>query len=197
MVIEAAAIGADSRRMPKGPAAGSRRLGLGLLIALIFAAIPLAPSFAQNDYILAYGDEVQVTVYGEDDLSGQHKIDQEGRISLPLVGDMAIVGLPLRAAEQRIADAYRGRFLLSPKVTISVASYRPIYIMGEVKKPGSYTYSVGMTLVNAVALAGGYTYRANEDEVVIIRGEPQEKIIAKPGTAILPGDTIRVEHRFF
>src|SRR5690606_27378930 len=91
------------------------------------------------------------------------------------------------------------RYLRNPRVSIQVTNYRPFYILGEVKEPGSYPYVDGMTVVQAVALAGGYTYRARQDDVMIVRGgaRARTKEQARQETRVLPGDIIEVPERFF
>jgi len=173
--------------------------------ALLVLFAVTAPAQAQTPemaaafdaYTLGAGDSLRITVFGEEDLGGEYVVDGSGAVSLPLIGQVRAGGYTVPEFEGIIIEKLSDGYLRTPRVSIEVTNYRPFYIMGEVNAPGQYPYVTGMSVLNAVALAGGYTYRANEDEVVIIRGEPQQEIIAKPGTAILPGDTIRVEHRFF
>ena len=88
-------------------------------------------------------------------------------------------------------------YLLRPRVSVEVLSYRPFYIMGEVNQPGSYPYRAGLTVLNAAALAGGYTYRADEDDIEISResGAAKQNFEAEALTRIRPGDVIRVKER--
>jgi len=165
-----------------------------------FVAVP--PSFAAEgvpEYRLGPGDSLRVTVFGHDDLSGTFEIDGGGNISLPLIGTVTAGGLNLRELERAIVDALKPDYLKNPRVNIQVTNYRPFYILGEVKSPGSYPYVSGMTVVNAVALAGGYTYRAKKNHVLITRANDPERRREKVPTTmvVLPGDIIRVEERFF
>lgn len=174
---------------------------LGLLVALLAAVMATAQSGGggEVEYRLGSGDEVRVNVFGEDDLSGQFRIDGSGDMALPLIGVVSARGLTLRELERRIERKLVDGYLVNPKVSIEVLNFRPFYILGEVNRPGSYPYVSGMRIVNAVALAGGYTYRAKEDRLLIIRagkGE-SEPSPATPQTAVLPGDIIRVPERFF
>jgi len=150
-------------------------------------------------YVLGTGDHVRVTVFGEPDLSGEFQIDATGKISLPLAGDVKIGGLPVREGEKAIAQTLAQGYLANPRVSIEVLNYRPFYIIGEVNNPGSYPYVNGMSVLTAVALAGGYTYRARENKVVITRAtDPQRReTAATPDTPVLPGDIVRVPERFF
>jgi polysaccharide export outer membrane protein len=150
-------------------------------------------------YTLGTGDKVRVTVFGEENLSGEFEIDATGKIGMPLVGDIKIGGLPPREAEKSIAAALSEGYLSNPRVNVEVLTYRPFYIIGEVNTPGSYPYVNGMSVLTAVAMAGGYTYRARQDRVVITRANDPERreAQARPDTPILPGDIIRVPERFF
>ena len=173
------------------------------LIAILICVAGSADSFAQNranaEYRLGSGDEVRVTVFGQADLSGEFAVDGTGNVSLPLVGNVAAGGKTLREFEQNIIRALKPDYLKNPRVSVDVLNYRPFYIIGEVKKPGSYPYVSGMSVVNAVALAGGYTYRARENRLLIIRATDRDrtKQPANHDTAVLPGDVIEVPERFF
>jgi len=150
-------------------------------------------------YQLGSGDQIRVTVYGEEDLSGEFEIDGTGTIGLPLIGSVTIGGKILSAAQKQIAEQLADGFLINPRVSIEVLNYRPFYILGEVKDPGSYPYVSGMTVLNAIALASGFTYRASENKIEVTRrvdGEEQ-KIRIKLTAAVLPGDILRVPERLF
>lgn len=163
------------------------------------AAAAVSPTGEPLGYTLGTGDRVRVTVFGELDLSGEFEIDATGKISMPLVGDVKIAGLQLRAAEGAIAQMLSQGYLANPRVNVEVMNYRPFYIIGEVNQPGSYPFVNGMSVLTAVAMAGGYTYRARESRVVITRAnDPQRhEASAGPDTPVLPGDIIRVPERLF
>lgn len=150
-------------------------------------------------YQLGAGDRLRVNVFEEADLSGEFEVDGTGAISLPLIGEVAIAGRSLREAERIIEAKFQDGYLRHPRVSVEVLNYRPFYILGEVKEPGSYSYVNGMTVLNAVALAGGYTYRAREDRLLIVRGADPERNEEQVSvdTVVLPGDIIRVPERFF
>lgn len=158
-----------------------------------------ADAASVGGYRLGPQDEIVMTVFGQEDLSGTFVVDGEGRVALPLVGDVEIGGMTIRQAEAAVADELRPDYLRNPRVSIQVTNYRPFYILGEVKEPGSYPYVDGMTVVQAVALAGGYTYRARQDDVMIVRGGTgaRSKEQARQETRVLPGDIIEVPERFF
>jgi protein involved in polysaccharide export with SLBB domain len=150
-------------------------------------------------YKLDTGDKVKVTVYGEDDLSGEFDVDGSGLVRLPLIGQVRAAGLTLKEFEVAVEAKLSAGYLVNPKVSTSVSNYRPFTILGEVNKPGEYPYENDMTVLNAVALGGGYTYRADKSDVYIRRkGSSSEvKMPADDSTAIYPGDTVRVDERIF
>lgn len=175
--------------------AAMRVLGLiGLLCTLLFAAS--AGTADDREYRLSSGDRLRVTVFGEPSLSGEFEVDGVGTFSLPLIGTVDAQNETARGLEQRIADMLSAGYLRQPRVSVEVLTYRPFYIFGEVNSPGSYPYRAGMTLLNAVAVAGGYTYRANERRVEVKRGEA-DPFNANPQEIIMPGDIIRVNERLF
>jgi polysaccharide export outer membrane protein len=156
----------------------------------------IAPNASiENSYILGPGDRVRVIVYNEQDLSGDFDVDGRGQISVPLIGEVQVGGTTIRQVERLIEDKFRDGFLRDPKVSAQIIGYRPFFILGEVRAPGSYPFVNGMTIVTAVAIAGGYTPRANRREVVIIRGTKEMK--ATEETIVMPGDTVRINERFF
>jgi len=173
-------------------------------VILVMAALACPPdvSSAQDTattYRLSPGDRIKVTVYGHEDLSGEFELDAEGKVSLPLIRDVRAAGLSVDDLEHSITSKLQPDYLRNPSVTVEVMSYRPFYIMGEVNAPGAYPYASGMTVLNAVALAGGYTYRARKKAMFITRqdGETQKKIPAGPDMIVLPGDVIVVPERYF
>ena len=164
-------------------------------------ATPALSSAGANpeQYRLGAGDQVRVTVFGQPDLSGDFTVDGTGMVALPLIGNIKGGGLTLREFEKVIVKALKPDYLKNPQVSAEVLNYRPFYIIGEVKRPGSYPYVNGMTVVNAVALAGGYTYRARENHILITHAnDPKRKqVVANHDTVVLPGDVIEVPERFF
>ena len=150
-------------------------------------------------YLLGAGDLLKVDVYNQQDLSGEYQISGTGILSLPLIGAIAAKGLTLEALEARLIDKLSPDYLLNPRISIQVLNFRPFYILGEVADPKSYPYVDGMTYLNAVAIAGGYTYRAKKDYVYVVRGNDAERkeIKVNMDQKVMPGDTIRVDERFF
>lgn len=156
----------------------------------------IAPNASiENSYILGPGDRVRVIVYNEQDLSGDFDVDGRGQISVPLIGEVQVGGTTIRQVERAIELKFRDGFLRDPKVSAQVIGYRPFFILGEVRAPGSYPFVNGMTIVTAVAIAGGYTPRANRREIVIIRGTKEMQ--ATEESIVMPGDTVRINERFF
>ena len=110
---------------------------------------------------------MRVTVFRHVDLSGEFQLDGAGAFAMPLVGEIQGGGMDARQLESEIETRLKdGGYLVNPQVGIEVLNYRPFYIIGEVNNPGSYQYVNGMTVINAVALAGGFTYRADQDDIV-------------------------------
>jgi polysaccharide export outer membrane protein len=168
------------------------------------APVPLPPAGAASteeltsSYRLASGDRVRVTVFRHADLSGEFALDGAGNFAMPLIGEVKAYGLTTREAEQRIAERLSDGYLVDPQVSVEVLNYRPFYILGEVRAPGAYPYVNGMTVLNAVALAGGFSYRAKQDEFVLQRGGSNTGSIEVAGDAsLLPGDIVTVQERFF
>ncbi len=190
-------------RMQAIPRRSLKRRLIRPFVVAFFAAMAFAThgnqAFGQKiaDYVLGSGDRVRVVVFGQDDLSGEFEIDGTGNISLPLIQGVKAAGLTLRQLEQTITKKLKPDFLKNPRVSLEVLNYRPFYIIGQVKSPGSYPYVAGMTVVNAIALAGGYTYRARERKVLITRAKDGKQRPANHSTQVLPGDVIEVPERFF
>ena len=156
------------------------------------------PADATLDYRLGAGDKLRLIVFGEADLSGEFDVTGGGRVSLPLIGQIDAEGLTLSQFEAAVIAKLQDGYLNNPRVSAEVLNYRPFYIYGEVESPGQYPYTSSMTILNAVAVAGGYTYRANQDRVFITRGEGAEVAYpASQAVKVLPGDVVRIPERFF
>ncbi|WP_417476793.1 polysaccharide biosynthesis/export family protein [Maricaulis sp.] len=155
--------------------------------------------FDRVEYRLGAGDQLRIIVFGEDDLSGEFVVDGRGTVSLPLIGEIDAGGLTPREFQQAFAAALRDGYLNDPRVSVEVINFRPYYILGEVEAAGEYPFSDGLTVMNAVATAGGFTYRANR-RVVFIRHAGSDQEVEVPllaVTEVQPGDTIRIGERFF
>jgi len=150
-------------------------------------------------YRLGVGDKLKLVVYGEQDLSGQLEVSTVGSVHVPLVGDIAARGASLPELRDKIQRRLADGYVKSPKVSIEILSYRPIYVHGEVKNGGEFPFKFGTRLRDAVAMAGGYTYRADLGYALITRdGESSEMRIGTGADAVvMPGDNIRIPERFF
>ena len=153
----------------------------------------------QGTYKLGSGDKVRVIVFGEDDLGGEYVVDGSGYVRLPLIGQIKAGGLSVFDFEAEVAAKLNNGYLKDAKISVEVVNYRPFYIIGEVNKPGEYPYVNDMNVLNAVALAGGYTFRADDTQVFIRRNgsTKEEQLPADQTTRVNPGDIIRVSERFF
>lgn len=136
----------------------------------------------------------------EQPLSGKFTIDNKGMITMPLIGDVGLEGCSASQAKQIIIDRYADGYLISPNISVEIESYRPIYVIGEVRAPGEFDYSPDMNILKAVALAGGFTYRANKKSIQILRKNSQGSTHQgkySPETEIMPGDIITIKERLF
>jgi polysaccharide export outer membrane protein len=186
--------------------------GLSFLFALLLTCVSASlssPAFAQQQalppattaasYMLGPNDRIRLKVYGEADITGEYEVDSNGQVSIPLAGHITAAGLTTKQLERSISSALAKGIVRDPRVNVEIALYRPYYILGEVKKGGEYPYRLGLTVMDAVASAGGFTYRANENKVYLRRsGAGAEEIYALDAPVpVLPGDNIRVPERFF
>ena len=178
---------------------------VALLIAMILfgtaaRGAPTRPANPALDYQLSTGDRVRIIVFNQPELTGEYQIDATTMLSFPLIGRVRAGGLRPAELEKAIADRLDDGFLKDASVSVEVIAFRPFYIVGEVKTPGSYPYVWGMSVLNAVALAGGFTYRAREGSFYLLRTDAEgrkSKLDATQETSVLPGDVITVRERFF
>ena len=172
--------------------------GAAITLAILVGLMFMQFASAQSGYHLGTGDKLKITVFGEEDASGEYVIDANGSISVRLIGRVDVKGLTVSEVEQMLVDQYRSRgFFRNPRISIELVNLRPFFILGEVEKRGSYPYINGLTVAQAAAIAGGYTYRAARNRITIQRqGSPQEEP-AREDTPVYPGDIVRVPERFF
>jgi protein involved in polysaccharide export with SLBB domain len=156
-------------------------------------------SGAGFEYHLGAGDKLRIIVFGEESLTGEFFVSGGGKIAFPLIGDVEAVGLTIPELQAAIGAKLSDGYLKQPRVSAEVLNYRPFYILGEVMKPGEYPYTNGLTVLNAVATASGFTYRADTHKVFIKRAATsgEQQFPLTPATPVLPGDTIRIGERFF
>ncbi|NBX74693.1 MAG: polysaccharide export protein [Alphaproteobacteria bacterium] len=159
------------------------------------ASVVVVPPGPAPEYVLGVGDRIRIVVYNEPDMSGEFEVDSTGRVAMPLIGVLPAAGGTNRQLEQNIRALLSQGYLKDPRVNVEVLNYRPFFILGEVMKPNSYPYVNGMSVMSAVAIAGGYTYRGDKDKISIKRGN--NKFRASETDSVLPGDIIEIEERFF
>jgi polysaccharide export outer membrane protein len=149
---------------------------------------------------LRAGDRIKINVYGEEALTGDYDISPSGYVTMPLIGAIRAAGRTQAELGRDIANKYRsGGLLQDPKVTVAVVQFRPFYVLGEAASPGEYPFRSGLTVHAAVAMAGGFTYRASKSFVLIRHAEDEvwkEYPLTEP-VVIAPGDLIRVPERYF
>jgi protein involved in polysaccharide export with SLBB domain len=182
-------------------------LFVGLFVALAVPvasaqqAAPALPNAAAADdgYRLGSGDKIHVAVFGQPDLTGDFTVDGGGSVQLPLIGTVKAAGLTVGEFQKQVATKFSDGYFVNPNVEVDVVSYRPFYIIGEVRSPGQYPYVNGMSILNAVALAGGFTDRADKSEVYIRRNGASKEVEypADETTKVNPGDIVRISERFF
>ncbi|MGY2574187.1 polysaccharide biosynthesis/export family protein [Vibrio sp. C8] len=151
-----------------------------------------------DDYLLGTGDRIEIIVYGEPDMSMKFKVSKSGMVNFPYIGEVVIAGRTPSAIETEIEERLRGDYLLNPMVTINMESFRLFYIFGEVTSPNGYEFQPRLTVEQAIAIAGGFTDRADRGDISIRSGTTNEVIEDVELThPVQPGDTVIVEQSFF
>jgi polysaccharide export outer membrane protein len=149
-----------------------------------------------SSYHLGPGDRLGIKVLGADELAGEYLVQDDGTIRMLIIGVVPAASLTPDQLERNIEGKLKaGRYITDPHASVAVLSYRPFYILGEVASPGGYPYASGMRVLSAVAAAHGYTYRANQDYVIIVRNGEESR--ADVFSSIQPDDIIRVPERYF
>lgn len=169
-----------------------------LVAAGILLAAPVGAGEISDSYRLGAGDHIIIQVFDEPDLSMNFRLNDSGILNYPLLGEVRVAGLTVLELEERITTGLRGDYLVNPDITVSIQEYRPIFINGEVKQPGGFPYQPGLTVVKAIALAGGYTERAERKNFTVERAaEPGRELVVGGGATVMPGDIITVDRSFF
>ena len=177
-----------------------------LLLAVVLSAcapgygLPPLPAASDNAYRLGPGDQIRIITFGEDTLTGEFRLSDNGNIAVPLLGNVRAQGLTTGQLASTIEGSLKQRNLFkNPSVSVEVLAYRPFFILGEVTKPGQYPFQPGMTVLTAVAVGGGFTYRAVQDYASIVRNEGNHAVEGKVSrsTLVEPGDTITIYERRF
>ena len=205
----AAAIFAYARLTRTGDSVMSNRItilaGMMALAVVTSGCAKLPPPLAATmpdveGYRLGPGDKLRITVYNEPGLTGEFTVTGSGTIAFPLIGGVPAGDRTIEALQDAIRAKLAQGYAKDPRVSVEVLNYRPYYILGEINKPGEYPYSTGLSVEQAVAAAGGFTYRAKTDKVLLRRARPDEEgsvDLSGPAVHVLPGDTIRVVERYF
>jgi polysaccharide export outer membrane protein len=172
--------------------------GASVLGACSSTASAPAGSTVSTEYRLDAGDQLRITVFNEPELTGQFVVGSSGAIAYPLVGSVQAAGRTVPEFTEALQTAL-GTYVRAPSVSVEVTNYRPFFILGEVQRPGTYPYSASLTVLNAVATAGGFTYRANRGRVYIrhANGTEEHDYNLTVATPVLPGDTVRIGERLF
>lgn len=160
---------------------------------------PNAAVDGDGPYLVDTGDELRIFVYGHPNLSRLYKVDHDGKVAIPLIGNVATRGLTTYGLERKVRHLLGSQYIRDPQVTIDVYRNRPFFILGEVRSPGAFAYVNGMTVEAAVAIAGGYSERANLQKMRVSRrvNGMVEMMDVPPDYTVLPGDTVYVFERFF
>ena len=171
-----------------------------------YAPAPVAVAYAEpapvrydSAYHLDAGDRLRVVVYGQEGLTNTYAIDAGGSITMPLIGAVPARGRTPAGLAAEISGRLRNGFIREPSVAVEIESYRPFFILGEVAAPGQYPYVPNMTVESAVAIAGGFSPRAQRDRVTVTHTDASGtgRFVVPPGTPIGPGDTVLVGERWF
>jgi polysaccharide biosynthesis/export protein len=153
----------------------------------------------KTGYRVGSGDKLSIRVAGEADLTGEFPVDASGAISMPYVQSATVAGLSTPQIEKLIASRLRQGYLKDPQVSVQVTTLRPFYIMGEVTTAGSFAYQPGITVQNAIAIAGGFSARADKRKVLLTRRDSSGTHTSRVPitTQIYPGDIINIQERWF
>jgi protein involved in polysaccharide export with SLBB domain len=152
-----------------------------------------------SSYNLGAGDRIRISIFNQQDLTGDYALDGKGRFSMPLIGSLDADGLTPTQLENLLVSKLKPDYLVNPRIYVQVINYRPYYLMGEVRGTGAFPYVAGMSYLTAVAIAGGFTYRAKQNFVYVIRASDpeQDEIKLDIDEKVQPGDIIRVDERMF
>ena len=161
---------------------------------------PSCTAIAEGEYRLGPQDTLSINVFKEDDISGDYTVDNNGFITMPLVGNIQLSGCSITQARELIKTFYMDGYLIDPSVSVEVSQFKPFYIIGEVRTAGEYDFAVGTTILKAVAIAGGFTYRANQKNIKVLRYDLAGKAYYSDHSVednVQPGDVIIIKERFF
>jgi polysaccharide biosynthesis/export protein len=165
------------------------------------ADLPPLPDAAGGPYRLEAEDQVRITVFEDERLSGEFRVADSGAVAIPLLGPVPVRGLTVSEAESLIRrELQRRQLLRDAGVAVQITTYRPIFVLGMVERGGQFPFQPGMTVLSAVALAGGFNYRAIQDRVSVTRTDAQgqsAEFRAERAARLQPGDVVTVFERRF
>jgi polysaccharide export outer membrane protein len=166
---------------------------------LIGAGLVLSGPAWSQDYVLGPRDVLNITVYDHKDLETKVRISEDGKITFPLLGQLSVSGLTVQQLERKITSLLANGYIVDPHVGVFVEEFRVVvYVTGEVKKPGSYPYEEGMTVIKALSLAGGLTERAADGKITVTRkgqGQPETTLLVGVHDLIRPDDVLQVPEK--
>jgi len=166
-----------------------------VIIVCIYLSLS-SKAFAKDSYILKAGDTINIHLYGEDNLDLTTKIDQSGIVNFPFIGEIKTINKSTKEVSKLISSKLKDGYFTNPEVHVSIVEYRPFYINGQVKKPGSFPYQPNITVSMGIALSGGLTDRASKSKWYI-KKPTNEKIKVTGSTPIAPGDILIIDQSFF
>ncbi len=160
---------------------------------------PAEAAAAAQPYKLGSGDMLRIITFNEPTLTGEFAVSGSGGVDLPLIGEIKAVGLTPTEFQAKVAETLSHGYMQDPKVSVEVEDYRPFYILGEVNKAGVYPYASRLTVLMAVAVANGFTYRGDQRHVFIKHddGSAEQSLPLTTSTPVMPGDTIRIPERYY
>lgn len=172
---------------------------LSLLAACAPAELAERAPVGTFEYRLGAGDRLRVATYGEERLTGDFTVNAAGAVAFPLLGPVPASGRTVAQFNADLQSRLASQFMRNPQVTVEMVNFRPVYILGEVQRPGEFPFAERLSVYALVAKAGGFTYRASQGYVYVRgEGETQERAVRlSSATAVQPGDTIRIPERTF
>ncbi len=173
-----------------------------MMITGLFVSLMVTQAHAssgKSSYVFGAGDEIEITVFGQEDLFLKTTLTSDGKINFRFIGEVQAVGATKSSLEKEIQNKLKGDYLIDPTVSVNILKYRNIYVHGEVEKPGGFPFEPGFTINKAISMAGGFTERAANDKIFLVKeGELESnKKLVELSSDIAPGDTLYVEKRFF
>jgi len=170
-----------------------------LIVLFLSVSLYTQASISSESYLLGAGDLIVIQVYGEEDLTLETRLRDNGKISYPFLGEINISNMSIQGLESLITKGLKGDYLIDPRVTVTLQEYRQIFINGEVKEPGGYEFQPGLTVHKAISLAGGFTDRADRKKILLVKENNRAGLATPVGLndIVRPGDTLTIDESFF